>query len=148
MTAEDIRNASFHAAKKVIEMGKDEQVKARIAAISADALKLARDCLDDFLVGYQEGKNEEIRNYIQEQTEREQGKKEDILEQLNALKNRLSDVVDTATATAPGTSPPPQPTSPQPSQPSSPVHPGASNTTSTTAPGLPIAAPEPSPPKT
>ncbi len=39
--------------------------------MSADALATARDALDEFLLGYAEGKNEEVRAYVEEQMEKE-----------------------------------------------------------------------------
>ncbi len=66
-TAEEVRAASLRVAKRVISLSQDADFQARLAAASAHALRTARDCLDEFLLGYVEGKNAEIRAYVEEQ---------------------------------------------------------------------------------
>jgi hypothetical protein len=71
LTSEEIREASIRAARRAMDLAKDEGLRERLASLSAEGLSLARDCLDEFLRGYQEGKNEEVRAYIEEQMEKE-----------------------------------------------------------------------------
>jgi hypothetical protein len=71
-SAEEVRDVSIKAAKKLLELSRDQDFRSRVTAMSADALTLAKDSLDEFLLGYAEGKNEEIRAYVEEQVEKEQ----------------------------------------------------------------------------
>jgi hypothetical protein len=40
----------------VKNLSADEELKGRVAGVVADGLKVARDSLDEFLIGFEEGK--------------------------------------------------------------------------------------------
>jgi hypothetical protein len=93
-TAEDIGSTSLAAARRIVELSRDESFRAKVTAASADALRTARDCLDEFLAGYAEGKNAEILAYIEEQMEKEK----DFVERVKTIRMQLDHQHQQATA--------------------------------------------------
>ena len=55
-STEDIRSAAFETIKHVKHVAADEELKGRVASVVADGLRVARDSLDEFLIGFEEGK--------------------------------------------------------------------------------------------
>jgi hypothetical protein len=53
VTSEQARAAALHVVKRLSAATQDEDLKSRLAAIATEVLSLARDCLDEFLLGYQ-----------------------------------------------------------------------------------------------
>ena len=82
---EEIRNLSISTAKKLLTISKEKGFQEQITKLSAEGLKTARDCLDEFLVGYTEGKNAEILAYIEEETQREK----DFLQKVKDIQSQL-----------------------------------------------------------
>ena len=52
-TSEDIRAATLQAATRLSSLSRDEELRGRLAAMGSSALHLTRDCLDEFLAGYE-----------------------------------------------------------------------------------------------
>jgi hypothetical protein len=51
--ADSAREAALHVAAQLSSAAHDQDLRSRLAAMGTEALKLARDALDEFLVGYQ-----------------------------------------------------------------------------------------------
>ena len=51
--ADSARAAALHVAAQLSNAAHDQDFRSRLAAMGTEALKLARDALDEFLVGYQ-----------------------------------------------------------------------------------------------
>ena len=71
--ADSARVAALLVASRLSNVAHDEDLRARLTAMGTEALRLARDALDEFLLGYQEGKGDEIRIFISEELARESG---------------------------------------------------------------------------
>lgn len=76
ITKEDVREGAIHAAKRLKEAATDEDLRVKLASLGTLALRTARDGLDSFLLGYTEGKHEEIRAWLQEEQSKEVETKE------------------------------------------------------------------------
>ena len=71
-TADGIRSAAAESLKRVKNLSADEELKGRVAGVVADGLKVARDSLDEFLIGFEEGKAQEEKKRMVEQKEEEE----------------------------------------------------------------------------
>jgi hypothetical protein len=71
-TADGIRSAAAESLKRVKNLSADEELKGRVAGVVADGLKVARDSLDEFLIGFEEGKAQEEKKQMVEQKEEEE----------------------------------------------------------------------------
>ena len=71
-TADGIRSAAAESLKRVKNLSADEELKGRVAGVVADGLKVARDSLDEFLIGFEEGKAQEEKKQMVEQMEEEE----------------------------------------------------------------------------
>jgi hypothetical protein len=49
----DVRGAALQAAAQLSSLSRDEELRRRLAAMGSEALNLTRDCLDEFLAGYE-----------------------------------------------------------------------------------------------
>ena len=74
-TADGIRSAAAESLKRVKNLSADEELKGRVAGVVADGLKVARDSLDEFLIGFEEGKAQEEKKRMVEQKEEEERRK-------------------------------------------------------------------------
>jgi hypothetical protein len=116
VTAAGARAAALALAARVGGAARDEELRARVAAAGSEALALARDALDEFLVGYAEGKGDEVRAFIAEELEREAG----FVERVKRLRAAVRDEEDAraaaaaAAAAAPAPPPAPSPAPPPP----------------------------------
>lgn len=72
LTRDEAKQVASHVARKLTNLSQDEELRKQLVGLGTQALNTARDCLDQFLIGYQEGKNEEIRAFISEQMEKEE----------------------------------------------------------------------------
>ena len=70
-TSEEVRQVALQAASRLSVLSRDEQLRLRLAAMGSEALQLTRECLDEFLTGYEEGKNQEIRAYLEDRARQE-----------------------------------------------------------------------------
>ena len=71
-TADDVRAVAAESLKRVKNLSADEELKGRVAGVVADGLKVARDSLDEFLIGFEEGKAlEEKKRLVEEKAEEE-----------------------------------------------------------------------------
>jgi hypothetical protein len=86
---ESARSAALLIASRLGNVARDEDLRSRLTAMGTEALGLARDALDEFLLGYQEGKGEEIRAFINEEMERESGFVDRIKKIRNAVHGEL-----------------------------------------------------------
>ena len=87
--ADSARSAALLMASRLGNVARDEDLRSRLTAMGTEALGLARDALDEFLLGYQEGKGEEIRAFISEEMERESGFVDRIKKIRNAVHGEL-----------------------------------------------------------
>jgi len=70
-STEDIRAAAFETMKRVKHVAADEELKGRVASVVADGLRVARDSLDEFLIGFEEGKALEEKKRLEAEQEAE-----------------------------------------------------------------------------
>jgi hypothetical protein len=52
-SSEGVRGAALQAAAQLSTLSRDEELRRRLAAMGSEALHLTRDCLDEFLAGYE-----------------------------------------------------------------------------------------------
>jgi hypothetical protein len=52
-SSEAIRAATLQAASRLGSLSRDEELRRRVAAMGSEALTLTRECLDEFLAGYE-----------------------------------------------------------------------------------------------
>jgi hypothetical protein len=71
LTAEDLRRMALGAAKRLGDASKDAEMRTKLAAMGNEAMKVAGESLDQFLLGYAEGKNEEVKAFIEEQLKKD-----------------------------------------------------------------------------
>lgn len=100
-TSEEIRNVSIATAKKLMTISKDKGFQDQLTQLSAEGLKTARECLDQFLIGYTEGKNAEILAYIKEQSQHEN----EFLQKVQAIQKQLESLHQNPSPTNPSVTP-------------------------------------------
>lgn len=78
LTSADARRAALLAARRagaaadaVVGLARDEALRARLVALGSETLTLARDALDELLLGYEEGKHAEVRAFLEDSAAKE-----------------------------------------------------------------------------